>query len=95
MKLFGSAFILVLVGLPLAADPISYVLISSSPGALIRASSDWRSIATIASVPNATGLGKDLYGNYLVTTSSTLLRVTPTGTVSTIATAPSTPATDG
>jgi hypothetical protein len=91
MKLSGSAFILVLVGLPLAADPISYVLVSSSPGTLIRASSDWHSIATIASVPNATGVGKDLYGNYLVTTSSTLLRVTPAGAVSTIATAPAAP----
>jgi hypothetical protein len=91
MKLFGSAYILFLAALPLAADPISFVFVSSSTtGALVRASSDWSSIATIASVPNASGgLGKDLSGNYLVTTSSTLLRVTPTGTVSTIATAPS------
>jgi hypothetical protein len=94
MKLFSSACILFLAGVPLAADPISYVLLSSaSSGALIRASSDWRSIKTIASVANGTGVGKDLSGNYLVTTSTTLLSVTPTGTVSTIATAPSSPAT--
>src|ERR1700683_1923796 len=94
MKLVSSACILFLAGVPLAADPISYVVLSSSPsGALVRASSDWRSIKTIATVDNGTGLGKDLGGNYLVTTPSTLMRVTPTGTVSTIATAPSTPAT--
>jgi hypothetical protein len=94
MKLFSSACILFLAAVSLAADPISYVMVSASPsGALIRASSDWRSIKAIAPVPNGTGLGKDLSGNYLVTTSSTLLRVTPTGTVSTIATAPAGPAT--
>ena len=94
MKLFGSALILFLAGLPLAADPIAYVMVSSSPtGALIRASSDWSSINTIAPIANALGLGKDLSGNYLVTTASTLLRVTPTGTVTTVATAPAGPAT--
>jgi hypothetical protein len=92
MKLFGSAYILFLAGVPLAADPISYVLLSSSTtGALIRATSDWSSIATIAPIQNGSGLGKDLNGNYLVTTASTLLRVTPTGSVSTIATATSGP----
>jgi len=94
MKLFGSAYFLLLAGLPLAADPISYVMISSSvPGALIRASNDFRSITTIAPISNGTGVGKDLNGNYLVTTSNSLLRVTPTGTVTSIANAPTIPPT--
>src|ERR1700677_3947873 len=94
MKLFSSACILFLAAVSLAADPISYVMVSASPsGALIRASSDWRSIKAIAPVPNGTGLGKDLSGNYLATTSPTLLRVTPTGTASTTPPAPAGPAT--
>jgi hypothetical protein len=94
MKLFGFASLLLLTGLPLAADPISYVMISSSTtGALIRASGDFHSLTTIAPISNGTGVGKDLNGDYLVTTSKSLLRVTPTGTVTAIANAPTIPPT--
>jgi hypothetical protein len=94
MKLFCPAYLLLLAGLPLAADPISFVLISSSgTGALIRATPDFRSLTTIAPIVNGTSVGKDLYGNYLVTTSGSLLRVTPTGGVTSVATAPTIPPT--
>jgi len=94
MKLFGSVYFLLLAGLPVAADPISFVLISSSStGALVRASADFRSVTTIAPIVNGTSVGKDLNGNYLVTTSSSLLRVTPTGVVTSIADAPTIPPT--
>ena len=63
------------------------VTLDGSPTALHRYSNTGSLINTIASVPNGLALTKVL-GNYYVTTGSTLIQVTPTGTVTPVATAP-------
>jgi hypothetical protein len=80
---------LALAALPLAADPLSFVVLDgTTPGALLRYSEHGvTTIATLAA--GGVGLTKDLKGNYMVVNGSTLFRVTPTGTVSTIVNVPS------
>jgi len=86
---------LCLVVLPLAADPIAFVALNGlNPGTLLRYSG--HSVTTIATLSGSNpigvtgvGLTKDNFGNYIVAFLSSILRVTPTGTVSTIAIAPS------
>jgi hypothetical protein len=77
-----------LVVLPLAADPIDFVVLNgNTPGALLRYSQNGvTTITTLAS--GGDGLTKDLNGNYIVVNGSALFRVTPTGTLSTLVNAP-------
>ena len=72
------------------AGDVSYVVLyRSGPDSLVRVSGDGKSLTTIATRANGYGLAADGHGNYIVAAVSSLLRVTPSGVVSTIATAPS------
>ena len=64
------------------------VLNRSAENSLVRVSSDGRLINMIAAKAGGYGLTKDSAGDYIVAAVSSLLRVTPSGRVSTIATAP-------
>ena len=90
MKLILSlCTVLSLVGLPLAADPLALVAVNgATPGTLLRYSE--HGVTTITTqVAGAIGVTKGPNGNYWVVNGSALLRVTPTGNVSTIVNAPS------
>lgn len=63
-------------------------ILAGNPAALLRYSNTGLLINTIAPVPNAIAVTKVL-GNFLVTTGSTLLQVTPVGAVTTLLSAPS------
>ena len=63
------------------------VILNGSPTALQRYGNTGFLINTIATVPNALAMTKVL-GNYLVTTGTSLVQVTPAGTVTTVANAP-------
>jgi DNA-binding beta-propeller fold protein YncE len=72
----------------IAAD-VSYVVLNRSDhNSLVRVSADGRSISTIAEHAGGYGLARDSAGNYIVAAVSSLLRVTPSGEVSTIVKAP-------
>jgi len=73
-----------------AAANYSFVILNHSiPYSLVRISPEGKYISTIAGGFAGVGLAKDAEGNYLVTTGTSLLRVSPTGGVSTVAVAPS------
>ena len=75
---------------PLCADgAISYVVLEDGdPGALVRISADGGTVSTIARGVSGLGLTVDGAGNYIVAGRTALLRITPTGRISTIASAP-------
>lgn len=64
------------------------VILADNPTTLQRYNVQGFKINNIAQVPNGIAVTKVL-GNYMVSTGSTLLQVTPTGTVTTVASAPS------
>jgi hypothetical protein len=73
----------------IAAANYSFVVLNhASFYSLVRISPEGKYISTIANGFAGEGLAKDPEGNYLVTTVTALLRVTPSGGVSRIATAP-------
>ena len=72
-----------------AADAISYVVLEDGdPGALVRISADGRTVSTIARDVSGLGLTVDGARNYIVAGKTGLLRITPAGSISTIASAP-------
>ena len=74
---------------PATAAAGSFVVLNySANNSLVRVSSDGQLISTIAVNVGGFGLTKDRAGNYLIAAVRSLLRVTPSGSVSTIATAP-------
>jgi len=74
---------------PATATAGSFVVLNrSANNSLVRVSTDGRLISTIAVNVGGYGLTKDNAGNYIVAAVWSLLRVTPSGSVSTIATAP-------
>jgi hypothetical protein len=81
--------VLLLAAWPATAVAGSYVVLNrSAKNSLVRVSSDGNLISTIAVKAGGYGLAKDTAGNYIIAAVSSLLRVTPSGSVSTIATAP-------
>jgi hypothetical protein len=72
-----------------AADYSVVVLNKSSKNSLVRFDSYGRFVATIANGAGGSGLATDRDGNYIVAALGSLLRVTPSGKVATIAKAPS------
>jgi hypothetical protein len=73
-----------------AAGDFSYVVLNGGAdrNSLVRVSADGRSITTIANEAGGYGLAKDHAGNYIVAAVNSLLKVTPSGSVSLIAKAP-------
>jgi hypothetical protein len=71
-----------------AADYSLVVLNHSTYYSLVRVSPDGQYLATIANGFLGHGLAKDSSGNYLIATGKALLRVTPSGSVTTVAMAP-------
>jgi hypothetical protein len=65
------------------------VVSNSSPGTVQRYTEDGLLLSTIATVPNGIAMAKNL-GNYMFVTGTSLVQVTPTGGVSTVANAPAT-----
>jgi DNA-binding beta-propeller fold protein YncE len=83
----STALVLTLGLLP--AAPTSYVVLQKgTTNSLIRISSDGKSMTTIAEGFEGVSLAIDGGGNYIIGARDRLLRVTPSGAVSTIATAP-------
>jgi len=87
-RCFGISglFLWMLGQLPAAST--SYVVLQKGPNSLVRVSSDGKSVTTIAGGFDGAGLAIDSAGNYVVGARSKLLRITPSGTISTIAEAP-------
>ncbi len=84
----GCAALLVLAWV-LSAGNVSYVvLFRSNSNSLVRISDDGASQTVIARGAGGSGLARDVPGDYIVAAISSLLRVTPSGVVSTIALAP-------
>lgn len=80
---------MLLAAWPLAGGNVSYVVLQDSEeDSLVRVSADCKTITTIANGAAGVGLAVDAAGNYVVAAKSSLLRVTPSGVVTTIATAP-------
>jgi len=74
---------------PIPAASFSYVVLQHSQrDSLIRVSADGKDMTTIATGIDGSGLALDADGNYIVVTRSKVLRVTPSGIVSTIVEAP-------
>ena len=81
--------VLLLTAWPATSAPGSFVVLNrSANNSLVRVSSDGHWISTIAVKVGGYGLTKDRDGNYIIAAVSSLLRVTPSGSVTTIATAP-------
>jgi len=81
--------VLLLTAWPATAGAGSFVVLNrSANNSLVRVSSDGHLIGTLAVKVGGYGLTKDSAGNYIIAAVSSLLRVTPSGGVSTIATAP-------
>jgi hypothetical protein len=76
--------------IPAVGGDFSYVVLNAhtETNSLVRVSFDGRSVTTIANRTAGSGLIKDRSGNYIVAATNSLLRVAPTGGVSTIARAP-------
>ena len=72
-----------------AADNYSFVVLNHSTFySLVRVPPEGKYLSTIASGFAGEGMAKDAEGNYMVTTISGLIRVSPSGGVSPVATAP-------
>lgn len=70
------------------ANTVNLVIESAQPFSLQRVSKTGVLMGTIASVPNGIAVAK-VGGNYMVSTGSSIVQVTPLGSVTTIANAPS------
>ena len=71
------------------AGSVSYVVLQNlDEDSLVRVSADGKTATTIANGAAGVGLTVDRGGNYIVAARSALLRVTPAGIVTTIASAP-------
>jgi large repetitive protein len=68
--------------------PVTYAAVNLS-GGLVGISSDGSTVTPIAPSANGVDLAQDAGGNFFIATGSALIRVTPSGSVSTIAQAPS------
>ena len=66
----------------------SYIILQESGPGLLRVSEDGASVTVIASQVTGLDLTIDVNGNYVVTTGSELIRVSPSGEVASIAKAP-------
>jgi uncharacterized protein YjiK len=85
----GRICCVLLAAWPAAAAAGSFVVLNrSAENSLVRVSSDGHLISIIAAKAGGRGLTKDSAGDYIVAAVSSLLRVTPSGSVTTIATAP-------
>lgn len=80
---------LLMITWPVVAGSVSYVVLHQFGSAsLERVSDDGRTRTTIATGAGGYGLALDKQGDYIVAAVSSLLRVTPSGAVSTIAATP-------
>jgi hypothetical protein len=71
------------------AGSVSFVVLQDlDQDSLVRISADGKQATTIANGAAGVGLTVDRGGNYIVAARSALLRVTPTGVVTTLAFAP-------
>jgi hypothetical protein len=88
-RLDSICCIVLLATWPATAEAGSFVVLNySANNSLVRVSSDGHLIGTIAANVGGFGLTKDRADNYIIAAVRSLLRVTPSGSVSTIATAP-------
>ena len=89
VRLLQVSLLLLCFETAIRAGSVAYVVVRNSPqDSLVRVSADGASITTIANGAAGVGLAIDHAGNYVVAARSALLRVTRSGVVSTIASAP-------